>query len=184
MSLPGRRALVVISVAGLWLFLRIFARSIDQGVLWILAVLAAAVVFLFRAARRRPIREMPEPPILNSSLRSFETWRSHFLQRLPRPAEALELARSLTHVLVTIYASRKRIAVDYSVWEAFERREIAIPESVYAFLFGQQGSGEKPRRLGPGASRRYSLEFDKALGETLHFLEDFAEVRDEGHVGD
>lgn len=209
MRLPGRRVVVIAAVASLllalllfwpflaekiflplvaalWLFLRIFALSVDQSVLWILAVLAAIVIFFIRGLQARPRIDMPEPKILNSTLRSFEMWRFYFLQTPRRPADALELARSLTQVLVTIYASRKRIAVDYSVWEAFERREIAIPASVHAFLFGRgEGrSGRRPRRLGPRASRRYSVEFDKALGETLDFLENFAEVKDEGHVGD
>ena len=83
-------------------------------------------------------------------------------------------------MMVYLYAARKRIPVDYHLFDAFKKKEIKIPENIHNFLYTEN----KKKfiidifKIYNRISGRESGEYYRKLEEYLLFLENFMEIKD------
>jgi len=153
---------------GLWLLLRIFVLSIDQGILWSLMILVIVGCFFLRPRRDRKRLYEEQAPMQNAALRDLERWRYLFAEK-PRSAKEFgSLRRELAWTLCSVYASRKRIHSDYEVRDAFVGGRISLDEDIYAFLFA-----EAPAK---GLKRP---EYDRKVEACLSYFESQLEIGDD-----
>jgi hypothetical protein len=169
----------------LWIFLRLTILRLDQGLIWTIAVSLIFMIFVIRHAHFSLPPALPEVRRLDSSVRSLELWRLRISTSSSLPSDTKETRRELAQILVSIYASRKRIAVDYRILEAFRDRTIALPAAIHAFLFPEPKKTRWPwlRLPARGLTRRNIDGYYEAVEGCLDFLESFAEVGDERHEG-
>jgi hypothetical protein len=159
---------------GVWLLLRVFVLSIDQGVLWGLMVLVVVVWFIVRPNRNsRPLYEEGEIA-RNAALRDLEGWSYLFSEKPRASGEFGSLQRELAWTLCAVYASRKRIRSDYEVRDAFEQGRIPLGEGIYSFLFAQ---AKAKATIKTKAKKRG--EYDRLAMECLDYLESQLEIRDD-----
>jgi hypothetical protein len=165
----------------LWLLLRIFILSIAQGVIWGVVILAAAILFIYRFIQTGVSEGQTEIKGANAALANLEFWKTSMSARPYYPDRIADLRKKLSQVLVSIYASRKRVPANFQVLEAFKSGEIPLPPGVYSFLFKEET--KRPwhafqkwleRILGRDIAGHY-----RKLEECLRFLENFMEVKNE-----
>jgi hypothetical protein len=118
-----------------WLMLRLFVLSIDQLVYWWLLVAGIVIYLTYRL-----LRLSSAPP---ASGESFETgspldpvilWQASIQAGEQQSAES-PVKHRLTWLLSNTYASRQQASPSYQIREAFEQRQIPIPDPIYEFLF-------------------------------------------------
>jgi hypothetical protein len=165
----------------LWLFLRIFVLSIDQRILWGMMIFIIFLFFTLRLIRTAQTPEQSDPPDTNACINNLEFWRFYLSARPHDSGEKRLLRQKLIQMLISLYASRKRIEADYTVTVAFKTREIPLPDEVYSFLFDDETkkTWRSPRRWMQKLSGREASDYSRDLNETLHFLENFLEIKDE-----
>jgi hypothetical protein len=126
------------------LLLKRAVQSVDQQMYWYVLI-ASAVLYLFVRFARTLTEPPPEPPVeSNVTLDSINQWRV----LIPLADEAAErpniLNQNLGRILTTIYSSRQPDAAHWEVDEALRLRRIALPESIYAFLFPARPDADEP----------------------------------------
>jgi hypothetical protein len=134
-------------VALVFLLLQRTVQSIDQQVYWYVLI-GSAVIYLFVRFARTLTEFPPETQAeSNVTLDSIHQWRI----LIPLFDEAADrpniLKQNLGRILTTIYSSRQPDAAHWEVDEALRLRRIALPESIYAFLFPLQPAEEGPALL-------------------------------------
>lgn len=178
-----------------WLLLRIFVLSIDQQTYWY-GMVFVVLVSLFRLWPR----DFAERPFErhaggNVALRDLGRWRSYFELTDHDLQNLRNLRWELVRLLLTLYATKQHAEADLRLHEALQRREIALPETIHAFLFPADVPA-KPRSylqrvrdfwLAPliWVRRRALLRQQRAecllrIDEILGFLEQSLEMND-GH---
>lgn len=181
-----------------WLLLRIFVLSIDQQTYWY-GMAFVVFVSLFRLWPR----DFTEQPFErhaggNVALRDLGRWRSYFVLTDHDLQSLRNLRWELVRLLLTLYATKQHAQADLRLHEALQRREIALPETIHAFLFPADPP-VKPRSylrrvrdfwLAPlsWARRRALLRQQRAeclrrIDEVLGFIEQSLEMND-GHDND
>ena len=167
----------------LWLFLRIFVLSIDQNVLWWGMILAVIIFKILNNMRIYSKIEIEKFPVQNTYMQNIEFWRSYLSAKPGNLSEIKILKRKMAWMLVSIYASGKRIEADFKVYEAFENRDIPLPDYVYLFLFSVSQKnkwyefGKWIKKInGKDASEHY-----QDIEKNLKFLENFLEAKDESN---
>ena len=158
-----------------WLLLRILVLSIDQRIYWGGLVVIIAFAILLRILQRTD----PRPPILaqqrNRAMSRLEDWRRLFAQTPKYDDERTEIQQELLDLLVHSYALHQHLTPDFHVTEAFRRREIPLPENLYALLFPATPEGHDARRsiLQRKRSRRETERYHRSVEECLAFLENY-----------
>jgi hypothetical protein len=118
-----------------WLMLRLFVLSIDQIVFWWLLVAAIVIYFTYRLLRLSSAPPAPgEPSETSSPLDPVKLWQASIQAGALQEGES-PVKHRLTWLLSSTYASRQQAGPSYQIREAFEQRQIPIPDSVYQFLF-------------------------------------------------
>jgi hypothetical protein len=164
-----------------WVFLRVFVLSFDQTVIWGMMIFSILIFFILRFGRSDSPDEQNELPDPNSSMKNFDFWRLYLSARHHNRDELKGLKRKLAWMLVSIYASRKRIPANYEVFDAFKLCDIALPEKVYSFLFADEPKrpwwnyGKWTRRMSEREADEYYLD----LKNYFIFLEEFMEIKNE-----
>ncbi len=115
-----------------WLLLRIFVLSIDQKYYWG-AIIFVVAVFLFRILPRdQAIIRSEYLPDSNATIKTVEYW--HFLF-IPTEYDDKTLKRELTHLLLSLYASKQRTSTNYILYDSLQKGELPLPEHIHTFLF-------------------------------------------------
>jgi hypothetical protein len=164
-----------------WLLLRIFLLSISQATIWGILIVAAILFFAFRFLLSGSAEAEYGTRPANSTLTNLEFWRTSMSVRPYYPDKIIDLRKKMIQVLVSIYASRKRIPPNFTVLEAFQQGDIPLPPAVHAFLFAVEK--KEPWRAFPDWLKRISgreaSEHYHNLEQCLNFLDNFMEVKDE-----
>jgi hypothetical protein len=100
---------------------------------------------------------------------------------LHHPEELKDLKRKLAQMVVSVYASRKRIPNTYEVMDAFKLREINLPEKIYCFLFSDKTNKFwlNPRKWLTRLTGQEAAEINRNLEEFFVFLEKFMGINNE-----
>jgi hypothetical protein len=160
----------------LWLFLRIFVLSIDQIILWIITLAIVISFFIYKISRIQSASIQNESSAAwNIFERKLEYWKLYFSSNPHNPEDIKSLKNVLSRILVSVYASRKRIPANFIVYDAFKKGEIELPEQVYSFLFENEMKRKwfDPRTWISGFSRKKIIEYERGLEESLNYLEEF-----------
>ena len=182
----------------LWLGWRVL-RSIDQQIYWfvlIFAVVSYCLIRLFRWVQGAETVEQTQALHTNAALEQISYWRAliHFTGFKIDPSNNLE--RSLAKMLAALYASKQIHVVPHETYGALERRQIPMPEPVYAFLFPAQSFGAKrsikqvlrnlrdiPRNRIRRWTGREKAEYYQLLDQVLQFMESIMEnEHDDKHL--
>jgi hypothetical protein len=164
-----RRELVDYLIApfalALWWLLRITVLAIHQEIYWVMLLLLIGFV-----AARRLVRwgisgqDSPgvEPqPASNKTLDRVLFWERQLQAEIPGISIPGTSRRELKWLLVSIIGSERRRMVPFQIDEALRQRGIPLPDSIYAFLYGD---GEPAPR--PGFAQD-PIGFLVALGQSI-----------------
>ncbi len=126
-----------------WLMLRLFILSIDQLVYWWLLVAAIVIYLTYRLLRLSSAPAAPgEAFETGSPLDPVVLWQASIQAGVQQNGES-PVKRRLTWLLSNTYASRQQAGPSYQIREAFEQRQIPIPDPIYEFLFPDSGTQVK-----------------------------------------
>jgi hypothetical protein len=164
-----------------WLFIRLFVLSTDQMIIWGLTIFAVIVVCICRLVLMPQTQVEDESPDTNVYQDNIESWRFHLSTGLEYQVNVNDLKKRMIDILISIYASRKRIEADYLVTDAFKRREIPLPDKIYTFLFTDKMKNQwwNLRRIFQKLSGREAADYYRNFSECIDFLEKFMETNDE-----
>jgi hypothetical protein len=185
----------VIPIALVLLLAWRIVQSVDQHVYWlalIVAVVAYALIRLYRPLQAPNTFEQTQSLDLNGTLEQISYWRTSIRLTDFRLDRSNGLERNLARMLAAIYASKQFHAIPYEVYSALEQRQMPLPEPVYAFLFPAQSSGAKrsikqllrnwcdiPRKQIRRWSGREKTEYYQRLEQVLKFMESVMENEDD-----
>lgn len=169
----------------LWLFLRIFILSIDQKAIWAVLIIAITIFFIFKLnVLFLNYTENNNYPVINDYLKKLDYWRYCFSIKPYNLDEIKKIKKELIQMLVSVYASHKRISVNYELYESFKDKEITLPEGIYNFLYNEVKKNKFYNNW--EWIRRFS-KFDKetyyhGLEECLNYLENILEINNEKSI--
>ena len=175
-----------------WLLLRILVLSIDQKYYWG-ALIFITVFFLYRLLPQGQAATYPdEPQSSNNALRNIEYWRNLFLLTDQYVRDDKTLKRELIRLLISLYATKQASAANFEIYEALQKREIPLPEHIYAFLFAEnsldnshslkkriQNIGLAPQRWVRRITGQEAAEHNRKINEVLVFLETALEIKND-----
>jgi hypothetical protein len=184
----------------LWLLLRIFVLSVDQQIYWWCLIGLVVLLAIRRVFLRPGTIEPYRPPQSRGVLDEVDHWRTSILSNAHETGEKNTLKRELMWLLTSIYSSRKQGHAQFEIKEAFEHREIPLPEGVYTFLFANEPEApnqnsflhpvhtfkrilqsirlavrKKMRRW----TGREAAEYYRAIDEMLTFMENQLEIKND-----
>lgn len=180
-----------LSVA-VWLFLRIFILSIDQGLYWAFLILIA----LFWLARRLVVRGS-EPVAMavaapNDAVLNIEKWFNSITLAVNYPNWRDQLKSELIQMLIGLFFSRQQEVTFPEINDMLRQRQIPIPDPVYDFLFASQAKDQPltfvqkirslpalPRKWWRRWSGRDTIEFHRSVDIVLNFMETMLENPDD-----
>ncbi len=180
-----------LSVA-VWLFLRIFILSIDQGIYWAFLILIA----LFWLARRLVVRGA-EPAALavaapNDAVLNMEKWFNSITLAANYPNWRDQLKSELIQMVIGLFYSRQQEVTYPEISDMLRQRQIPLPDPVYDFLFASQAKdqpltfvqkirslAELPRKWWRRWSGRDTIEFHRSVDIVLSFMETMLENPDD-----
>jgi hypothetical protein len=193
------QGLVLPAATALWLILRTFVVSIDQGVYWwglIVLVLFGSFMLLLRGADSRAGAHFSVArPAWDPSRR----WQdSIVLGRTTTPSRDT-FRQNLTWLLSSLYASPRSGEEKYQVRGALQEGRISIPRGVHDFLFASTRPPDPPPSffanpraclgavlesfldtlLSRPRGRRRAAEYDRSTAEVLSFMETQLEMTHE-----
>lgn len=175
-----------------WLFLRILVLSIDQQYYWA-ALIIAVLYFLYRLIPQDQSTESSwETGNENETIKSIENWRGLFIAEESNIRGGIILKANLTHMIVSLYATKLHTSPDYKLLDSLRSGEIHLPKNIHVYLFP-----EEPQK--PGRSLRKWLkaiwifprqwmrrftgqekaEHYRMINEVLSFLENSLEMKDD-----
>jgi hypothetical protein len=175
-----------------WLLLRIFILSIDQGYFWS-TIIIVAVIFLFRLLpREQPSHEPVDFPETNATINKIGYWHNLFIYGGRSLQEDKVLRRELVHLVTSFYASKQSIANNFGIYEALQQGEIPLPQNIHTYLFPQepdesggwikksfQSLRTTPRKWIYHWSGQAKAEHERMISEVLNFLEISLEIKND-----
>jgi hypothetical protein len=175
-----------------WLLLRIFVLSIDQKYYWG-AIIFVVVIFLFRLLPQDQTVVQPEDFLdSNASIKNIGYWRTLFTLTKYDSHDLETLKRELTHLLLSLYASKQRTSTSFILYDALQKGELPLPEHIHTFLFPDEPkkSGwslnkfmQSVRKAPQKWMRRWTgqetAEYYRMIDETLSFMETSMEMKND-----
>lgn len=177
----------------IWILLRVFVLSIDQRFYWAIIILVSAFLLL-RRLLSSPQSTMQSTDFQrpNVTIKSIHHWYS-LLAVSPRNAyDDRTIKKELAQLLLLLFATKKRTAADYRLYDALRQGEIPLPEHIHTFLFpGEPQGARRPikrflqsiRRTPKKWIRRWTgqekAEYHQMINEVLGFVEASLEITDD-----
>jgi hypothetical protein len=122
-----------------WVLLRIFVLSVDQGLYWTAIVLiAAAFLYLRLLPPSQSTTRTEDPQQLNGTMRTLDYWRSLLNLIDQRVQDDEMLKKELARLLISLYATKQHTLAGFQLYDALQRGEIPLPEQVHAFVFPEE----------------------------------------------
>ena len=132
----------------LWWLLRITVLAIDQEIYWAMLLLLIGLV-----AARRLVRwgmsgqdsVVIEPQrASNRTLDRVLFWERQLQAEIPGTSAPGNSRRELKWLLVSIIGSERRRMLPFQIDDALRQRAIPLPDSIYAFLYGDAAPAPRP----------------------------------------
>lgn len=176
-----------------WVLLRIFVLSLDQQYYWATIIVVAAF-FLFRRILppAQATVQYHELQNSNATLGNLGYWHSLFALSAGNVQDDKALKKELAHLLLLLYATKKRTAADFRLYDALRQGEIPLPEHIRAFVFPQEPPKSRQSlkrfllsipKLPPQWMRRWTgreaAEHYQLIDEVLGFIETSLEIKDD-----
>jgi hypothetical protein len=177
------------SALAVWLILRIFVLSIDQGYYWS-AIIFVGFIFLCRLFLKSQTSHPAEEFIdSNEVIDTIRSWRIRFLLADSSSYGDKILKQELVDLLVLLYASKQTTTTNFEVYDALQIRQIPLPDHIHNFLFPEESHGsERPitkllhsiRKTPQNWFRRWTgrekADHFRIIGEVLNLIETSLEV--------
>ncbi|HEX7973989.1 MAG TPA: hypothetical protein VF498_06250 [Anaerolineales bacterium] len=129
----------------LWLLLRIFILSLDQRIYWGLLVIASLVFALRRLSYEIKVIEEADFPDPNVTLENVNIWRNLIQLHSDQTGGNDPVKRDLGNMLAALYTAQQ--TNPYETLRALKQRQIALPQSIYDFVFSEEADeSENPIR--------------------------------------
>ena len=122
-----------------WVLLRIFVLSVDQGYYLIVIVLIAAVFLCLRfLPPSHSTTQTEDFQQFSGTMRTLDYWRSllNLIDERVQDDEMLE--KELARLLLSLYATKQHTLAGFRLYDALQQGEIPLPEQVHAFVFPQE----------------------------------------------
>ena len=165
----------------LWLLLRIFVLSIDQVIIWGIMIFIIAYILFVRFISINSENETYQESINNFYTEKLSLWKFYFSGDIYNLQNQKDLKIELIRMMVNLHAARKRMPVDYHLFDSFKAKEIQIPENIYNFLYAENTKkfNINISRIYNRISGREAALYYQNLEECLLFLENFMELKDD-----
>ncbi len=172
----------------LWLAWRV-VLSIDQRIYWLLLILAALFTLLYRLYHDSGGAKQADQSTLNTTLQTVIFWRNSILFTSDETDQGNLLKRNLGEMLAGLYAARQTASASFEIYKALQKRQLAVPEEVYSFLFPPEpeapagvirrallGLWQAPGKLIRRWTHQDIEEYYQAIDEVIHFIESTMEM--------
>ena len=193
------QGIVLPSATALWLILRTFVLSIDQGIYWwglIALVVFGSFVFLLRGEDSRSSTHSSAP---RAAWDPSRRWKDSVLLGRSSAPSRDTFRQNLAWLLASLYASPRPGGEQYQVRGDLQEGRIPIPPGVHDFLFASTLPRDpspsffaNPRACGRAAvesfldkvrnrfrSRTRAAEYARSAAEVLSFMETQLEMTHE-----
>lgn len=193
----------------LWLLLRMTVLAIDQEIYWAMLLLLIGLVAAQRLVRwamsgQDSVGIEPQPAS-NRTLNRVLFWERQLRAEITGTSAPGASRRELKWLLVSIIRSERRRMVPFQIDEALRQRGIPLPDSIYAFLYGDGAPAPRPAfaedpigfladlahsiRHGPaGLLRRRSgheaADFSRSVEDLLALMETMLEMNHDAEPND
>lgn len=176
-----------------WVLLRVFVLSVDQRFYWAAVVLVSAFLLLRRLlSSLQPATQPTSFQRPNTTIENIQYWHSLLTAGAHNPQDDRAMKKELAHLLLQLYATKKRTSADFRLFDALQQGEIPLPEDIHAFLFVPEPQpAERPlkrflhsirtapqkwirRRTG-----QEKAEYQRMITEVLTFVETSLEIKDD-----
>jgi hypothetical protein len=171
----------------IWLMLRLTVLNIDQKIIWFVMILANIFYLVIRINSVETFHEDKTVWLeKNSYIKNLELWKYYFSSEKNSSLDTNNLRKKLLEILVTAYAAKMRVQVNYKLYDRFRNKEILVPENIYAFLIDDGKKRKKGRSsgtYGPAElldilTGRSKKDYNRKIEESLNFLENYLEMKD------
>ena len=173
-----------------WLLWRV-VLSVHQALYWGLLLVGAGGLAAYRLAQiTAAIEDTSLLPAPDTILRSIGYWRTSLLANNNEGEPSMTLRRELGRLVVSIYTSKHPEARGFDQFEALRLRQVALPDSVYTFLFEEdspaarrtwkrrlQRLAQTPARWMRRWTGRDKAEYYQSIEEMLTFMEALVETK-------
>jgi hypothetical protein len=193
----------------LWWLLRITVLAIDQEIYWAILLLLIGLVAARRLVRWATSGQdsvVIEPQrASNRTLDRVLFWERQLEAEIPGTGAPGASRRELKWLLVSIIGSERRSMVPFQIDHALRQRGIPLPDSIYAFLYGDGAPAPRPgfaedpigflvalahsirqaaaRRL-RRRSGREAADFRRSVEEILALMETMLEINHDAEPND
>jgi hypothetical protein len=164
--------------------------SVHQAIYWGGVILALTALIGYHLIQTFLVAEAAPPLPPESMLKSLSYWRAGIQASSDLERSASTLKRELAQMLVAIQSAKAPEAKPFSLYEALERGEIALPDRIYAFLFPGQAQpadrtwqgrlqhwAQAPSRWARHWTGRDQAEYYQAIEETITYMETLMEIK-------
>ena len=132
----------------LWLLLRISVLAIDQEIYWAMLLLLIGLVAAQRLVRwamsgQDSVGIEPQRAS-NRTLNRVLFWERQLQAEIPGTSAPGNSRRELKWLLVSIIGSERRRMAPFQIDAALRQRGIPLPDSIYAFLYGDGAPEPRP----------------------------------------
>lgn len=176
-----------------WVLLRVFILSIDQSFFWAVIVLVTAFLLLRRLLiSPQPTTQSTDFQRPNATIENIQYWNGLLAASARNTQDDRTTKKELAHLLLLLYATKKRTSADFRLYDALQQGEIPLPEHIHTFLFPQEPQkAERPlkrflesiRRTPQKWVRRWTgqekAEYYQLINEVLAFVETSLEIKDD-----
>lgn len=176
-----------------WVLLRVFILSIDQSFFWAVIVLVTAFLLLRRLLiSPQPTTQSTDFQRPNATIENIQYWNGLLAASARNTQDDRTTKKELAHLLLQLYATKKRTPADFRLYDALHQGEIPLPEHIHTFLFPpERQQAERPlkrflqsiRQTPPKWIRRWTgqdkAEYFQMVNEVLAFAETSLEINDD-----
>jgi hypothetical protein len=177
------------TAAVVWLLLRIFILSIDQIYYWGASIIIVLVFLIRLLSLEQATVSAGDFQSANETILDIQHWRNLFTVAEDGVRDEKILKQELTHLLLSLYASKQQTSTNYLVYEALQRNELPLPEHIHTFLFPNEPEESKqplrrliqfvrttPRKWMRRWTGKETAEHYQMIDEVLRFIERSMEV--------
>lgn len=177
----------------IWVLLRIFVLSVDQNYYWVAVILVTAF-FLYRHLLPSPQLTVSYETVQNpnATMGSIRYWHSLLIVGAQNIQDDRTLKKELAHLLLLLYATKKRTSANFQLYEALQQGEIPLPEHIHRFLFPKepqkpegaikkflQSVQKAPQKWLRRWTGQEKAEYYQMIDEVLYFIETSLEMKDD-----
>jgi hypothetical protein len=132
----------------LWWLLRMTVLAIDQEIYWAMLFLLIGLVAAWRIVRwgtsgQDSVGVEPQPAS-NQTLNRVLFWERQLRAEITGTSAPGTSRRELKWLLVSIIGSERRRMAPFQIDAALRQRGIPLPDSIYAFLYGDGAPAQRP----------------------------------------